>query len=87
MTIETNSSEDYLDYEVRVKVFGPVKTNPRDERCEMAHYLGTVAIFQNNAEIPGTRDHLQGQYPDMYLAENAALARGRELVNRIIALP
>ncbi|MEX5529335.1 hypothetical protein [Pseudomonas syringae] len=87
MTIETKSSEEYLDYEIRAKVFGPVKTNPRDDRCQMAHYVGTVAIFQDNAEIPGTLDHLQGQYADMYFAENAALARGRELVNRIIALP
>ncbi|KMY04297.1 hypothetical protein V476_25530 [Pseudomonas syringae KCTC 12500] len=87
MAIETKSSEDYLDYEIRVKVFGPVKTNPRDDRCQMAHYLGAVAVFQGDAEIPGTLDHLQGQYADMYLAENAALARGRELVNRIVALP
>lgn len=87
MTIETDGSEEYLEYEIRVKVFGPVKTNPEEEHCQMAHHVATVAIFQDNAEIPGTRDHLQGQYADMHLAWNAGLAKGRELVKRIIALP
>jgi len=86
MTSEYCNDESYLDYEIRTRVFGPVKTNPQDSNCQMAHYLATVTVFQNGSEIDGARTALQGQYADQYLAENSAFARGRETVNRILAL-
>lgn len=86
MASEYCNDENYLDYEIRTRVFGPVKTNPLDASCEMAHYLATVTVFQGESEVDGARTALQGQYPDRYLAENSAFARGRETVNRIMAL-
>ncbi len=79
--------EDYLDHEIRIRVFGPIKTNPNDPTCKMAHYSVTVAIFKFDKEIQGARDTLQGQYPDVHIAQNSAFHRGREIVNRIMALP
>jgi hypothetical protein len=88
MSIEPNlrtNYEDYLDHEIRTEVFGPVKTNRQDANCQMSHYVAKLAIFESDSEIKGARESLQGQYPDADSAENAALARGREIIDRIMA--
>ncbi|WP_455884709.1 hypothetical protein [Pseudomonas spelaei] len=78
--------EDYLNHEIRVEVFGPVKTNRQDANCLMTHYVAKLAIFESGSEVNGTRELLQEQYRDMNEAESAAFARGREIVDRVMAL-
>lgn len=84
-TLRTNY-EDYLNHEIRIEVFGPVKTNRQDANCPMTHYIAKLAIFESGSEVKGTRELLQEQYTDMNKAESAALARGREIVDRVMAL-
>lgn len=84
-TLRTNY-EDYLDHEIRTEVFGPVKTNRLDSACQLHHYVAKLAIFASDSEVKGTRESLQGQYADADTAENSAFARGREIVDRIMAL-
>ncbi|WP_338498182.1 hypothetical protein V5F23_09595 [Pseudomonas sp. WP18] len=84
-TLRTNY-EDYLDHEIRTEVFGPVKTNRLDPECQLHHYVAKLAIFESGSEVKGTRESLQGQYSDADTAENSAFARGREVVDRMIAL-
>jgi hypothetical protein len=78
--------EDYLDHEIRTRVTGPIKTHPERAACKMAHYSVTLAIFRGGKEIPGTRESLRGEYADGYQAQNSAFSRGRDLVDRIMAL-
>ena len=84
-TLRTNY-EDYLNHEIRVEVFGPVKTKRQDANCLMTHYVAKLAIFESGSEVNGTRELLQEQYRDMNEAESAAFARGREIVGRVMVL-
>lgn len=76
--------EDYLEHEIRTQITGPIKTNRDDPACPMQHYSVTLAIFKDGQEVSGTRESLRGEYPDAFLAQNSAFAKGRSIIDRIL---
>lgn len=80
MSTEPQSIADSIEhrgYEIRYRTVGPVYAENSPP-----HYKASVEIYHKGARVEGSLVHLQGEFADYELAENAAQQKGRELVNQ-----
>jgi hypothetical protein len=74
--------EDYLGYEIRTEVLGPVASNPGDPADQSIHYHASLAIFHNHKEVDGSREHLRTKFINKDEAQEHVLTRGREVIKQ-----
>ena len=77
-----SSSEEYLGYQIRTRVVGPLKSNPSQAADHAFHYRATLAVFYKGDLVDGSREDLKTDFADEAAAEEGALRRGRELVGQ-----
>lgn len=75
--------EDYLGYEIRIEVFGPIKTDPLNPNDNSTHYVARLGVFYKGEEVPGTEEALKVKFPTKDEATKKAFERGRIIVGQV----
>lgn len=72
----------YMGYEIRTEVFGPVMSNPEDPIDLSIHYRASLAIFHQNQEVEGSREHMRLKFLTKEDAQQEAMKRGKDLIRQ-----